>query len=256
MGTVTIQKPYSVGNLVELIINSKVRSKEDWIRYYFGGTVQLTMAMKRRHLHIHERKNGKFECSLCGYAGKKGKGLAHNGIDKHIQDEHKVTMSPEYFEKLVDDFMDNLPRSREEVRKYLLDAVISRTWDGHVGEKKVVEWIQKSLKDDDNITVPNGFKLKKTETRIDTAGMVDWYIECNKGDIGLQVKPKDSEGVIGLAGTDATSKHQDWNKERKGKVLWPEYSNDGEAVRSPELLAEIKAEIHRLGGLKLDDEEE
>ena len=258
IATATVQRPHAIGPLSEIVPNSGASNLEEWIESFLSGKHSVSLLKDFRNSMIQEMeqsgKDKKFRCA-CGWAGsKKGKGVSEASVDKHIKDKHQEEMSPEYLQRLIDYVWEKINKiTREIVELFIYNVIFVRTWDGNVGEDKVVDWLENQLKS--RFAEEKKFNIKKTDARTDSADQVDYFIECVNGDIGLQVKPDKSKGYSTIAGGSADQKHARWEEKRGGKVFWPKY--DGESpVRDAELLDEILSEIERLGGLKFSEQEE
>ncbi|MDA8546859.1 MjaI family restriction endonuclease [Euryarchaeota archaeon] len=257
IATATVQRPHAIGSLSEIVPNSGASSLEEWIESFLSGNHSVSLLKDFRNTMIQEMEQSggdkKFRCA-CGWAGSRGNGVSAGSVDNHIKNEHQEEMSPEYLQRLIDYVWEKINKiTREIVELFIYNVIFVRTWDGNVGEDKVVNWLEDQIKT--RLAEKKKFKIKKTDARTDSADQVDYFIECVNGDIGLQVKPDKSKGYSTIAVADSDKKHARWQEKRGGKVFWPKY--DGESpVRDGELLDEILSEMERLGGLKFREEEE
>ncbi len=205
-------RPKYVGKLAEAIRVCAPKTLEEWERYYCEQ-------VPRKHVPENWQMLG-------------------NDMKEHLQEVGrrlyaKIQMQLKAEVEAV---------TEEDCISYVWEAVIKRTYEGYLTEKRIVsEQLERSL----------GVKLTPAPDEWDRRYNVDYYIPIGDKAIGIQIKP------ITFTQTPEIHRWREWmrqshelfEKEHGGKVfiVFSVTDKSGEKrIHNSEVIAEIRAEMERL----------
>jgi len=131
--------------------------------------------------------------------------------------------------------------SEEECIDYVYNLVLNRTYEGYRTEiKTIYGQLQKAL----------GIEIKPVPDIWDRKYSVDFYIEVNGNNIGLQIKPVSSgESINNYQWKEINkSNHDKFKKELGGRVfyIFSVKQGDKKTIANTEVIQELINEIQRL----------
>jgi len=203
-----LNKAYSVGGTSELIRKCSPKAFDEWENFYFENAKQ-----KKR-----------------------------NGIK--ITREYLTDLGKKLYIKLTEVVQNELESiTEEECIDYVYNLVLSRTYEGYVGEiQTIYGQLQKVL----------GVKIHPAPDTWDRTYNVDFYIQVKDKYIGLQVKPISSGKALDQYQWDKIQEitHERFTEKFGGKVFFIFSIKVGKKkkIHNTEVISEIEDEIKRLQG--------
>ena len=169
----------------------------------------------------------------------------HNGYYQNIRVDEVI--SPDLLQLKGQCLIEVIQAEIEEVTEedcfqYIYNLVINRTFDGYQTEIKTIYGkLQRDL----------GVKIEPAPDEWDRLYNVDFYIQVGSRYIGLQIKPITYEQTPEVYRWKEWlgKTHDEFEKDRGGKVfiVFSIKKEGKKVIYNPEVIDEIKKEIHRLG---------
>lgn len=157
---------------------------------------------------------------------------------------HLVELGKKLYVKITEVIRSEIDEiSEEDCINFVIDLVISRTYQGYVSEKETVYGqLQDILK----------VKIEAAPDEWDRGYNVDFFIKINNNHIGLQIKPTGYAYMPQIINERIQQKetHEKFTKKYGGKVFYvfsvKDEATKKKVIANKEVIAEIKSEIERL----------
>lgn len=206
--TYQLSRPNKVGAVMALIRECQPKTIEQWETWYFE----------------HAQTAGKSPAPITRET------LRELGERLHV----KIT------EIVIPEWMEAFNQlTLEDCIEYIHNLTINRTFDGFIREKSVVE---------DTLTARfPSVRFEQSDPQLDHAGDIDYLGWVGQKAFGIQIKPVTSRSNFGnySASDRMRGSFESFTAKYGGRVFIV-YSVD-EEVANPEVIAEIEAEVNRLG---------
>ena len=209
-------RPKYVGKVSEEIRKCQPKSLEDWKKYYYENVQPPKYVEMKKSVPTLTMEE------YLDYLGVELCKKIHEVLKKEVEEI-----------------------SEEDCKDYIKQLVLDKTYEGYITEKKTVyEYLEEEI----------GVKLKPAPDEWDRKYNIDFYIDAQKGYIGIQIEPityKQTPQIHNWLDWLKRS-HSKFEKEVGGKVFVVFSVKDEKGrkiVYNKEVIQEIKQALRDLGGL-------
>ena len=162
--------------------------------------------------------------------------------EKVYSREHLVEIGKKLYVKVSEVLQAELSEiTEEDCVDYVINLVISRTFDGYMTEKTTIyEQLQDIL----------GVKIEPAPDEWDRLFNVDFFIKVKEKYIGLQIKPAGYDFITQIIneGLRQLETHKKFTEKFGGRVFYVISVKEGDKkkIHNTEVIGEIKGEMERL----------